>query len=175
MGAKVINLSLLIGFGVLFSGCILTHSGCIKYGKINASDCGRYATRYDAIEYREAKLKNLNKNINISKLGKKLNKSEINSYYNKFCKRFEGKTLINSKKVPQTFSVSVGDYWKHSFCNTLKNDKHLDIYKKTIHTYDNYGYIIWQITDNKRIYNFNTQDITYFKNGIKYGTARFVK
>ena len=95
---------------------------------------------------------------------------------NRFCKKFNGQILAaTSKEVPQNFSIDMDDYFKHSFCKTMKNYKHLDIYEKEIPTYGNYGYIEWYITDGKKIYNYNAREITYFKSGIKYGTANFVK
>jgi len=36
-----------------------------------------------------------------------------------------------------------------------------------------YGYVTWYISDEKKIYEYKNEPITYFKNGIKYGIATY--
>jgi len=171
---KLINLILFIGIIISFNGCILTHSGCIKHGKLGAMECGRYANRYDSIEKHQTQLEKLNTNMDITKLGEKSNEIDENKYINRFCKKYEGKKLPYSKDLASDFTIPLGSYYTHSFCNTYYKNKHLGLYQKTTKTSTNHGYITSYVADEKKIYDYEIQHISYFANGvIKYGIANF--
>ncbi len=179
---KVINLGLSIGIGVSFTGCILTHPGCIRTGNTGASECARYAERYDSIERYKTELNKLNKNVNLSKFGKKLSDREVSSFNNRFCKKYEGKKLPVSKDLASSFKInsgnyiSLGDYYRHKFCQTHFDKKELGLFEKTTRTSTNHGYITWYITDGKKVYGYKHANISYFANGVvKYGSADFDK
>lgn len=171
----LINVILYASFLVLFNGCILTHPGCITSGKINAMECGRYANRYDWIEKHKTTLKKLNKKVNTSELGKKLTDNEINSFYNRFCKKYDGKELPLSKDLAADFEIYLGNYFTQKFCQMHTQKKQLGLFEKITQTSIDYGYVTWYISDEKKIYEYKNEPITYFKNGIKYGIATFSK
>jgi len=160
---------------ILFTGCILTHPGCIKSGHTGAYECGRYADRYDSIERHEEELKKLNTNIDVSKLGKKLTDKEINIFYDRFCKRYENKVLPVRQDLAADFKIHLGNYFNQKFCQVHNEKKELGLFEKITRTSTNYGYTTWYVADDKKVHDYRNEPITYFKNGIKFGTANFAK
>lgn len=160
---------------MLFAGCILTHSGCIKSGHTGAYECGRYADRYDSIERHKQKLEKLNKNIDVSKFSKKLTDNETNSFYNGFCKRYENKILPVREDLAADFKIHLGNYFNQKFCQIHNEKKELGLFEKITRTSINFGYITWYIADTEKVYDYKNEPITYFKDGIKFGITNFIK
>ena len=171
----LIKFVMYICVSLLFTGCILTHSGCIKSGHISAYECGRYADRYDSIEGHKLELEKLNKNIDVSKFGSKLTDNETSSFYSRFCKRYENKVLPIKEDIAADFKIDLGNYFDQKFCQVYNEKKELGLFEKITRTSRNYGYITWYITDGEKVYDYRNEPITYFKDGIKFGTANFVK
>ena len=170
-----VRLVIYISVGILFTGCILTHPGCIKSGHTGPYECGRYADRYDSIEQHKEELEKLNKNIDVLKFGKKLTDNETNSFYNRVCKRYENKVFPVREDLAADFKIHLGDYFNQKFCQIHNEKKELGLFEKITRTSTNYGYITWYISDGEKIYDYKDESITYFKDGIKFGTADFVK
>lgn len=165
---KLIYIGIILIVAFSLSGCL----GCMIKG-IGAYECGRITDRTEGIEFRKNKLNKLNTNFNIAHLGHKMPMFEKLGIEKRFCMKYKDKKLPISRNLAKDFNIHLGDYYKHKFCSFYYKKPKLQMYEKETKLNDRDGYIYYYLADKKSVYAFWGVNISYTKEGYKYGISNY--